>query len=69
MSDIGERIRGQLWEMQDVGYKDFHAKLIPTVDPEAIIGVRTPEPAQVCQKAGEGSPDWRFPGTAAPSIL
>lgn len=43
MSDIGERIREQLWEMQDVGYKDFHAKLIPTVDPEAIIGVRTPK--------------------------
>lgn len=43
MSDIGERIRASLWEMQDVGYKDFHAKLIPTVAPEAIIGVRTPE--------------------------
>jgi len=29
--------------MQDVGYRDFHAKLIPTVAPEAIIGVRTPQ--------------------------
>ena len=50
MSDIGERIRGQLWEMQDVGYKDFHAKLIPTVDPEAIIGVRTPELRRYARK-------------------
>ena len=43
MSDIGERIQAELWEMQDTGYKDFHAKLIPTVTPEAIIGVRTPQ--------------------------
>ena len=43
MSDIGERIQAELWEMQDTGYKDFHAKLIPTVAPEAIIGVRTPQ--------------------------
>lgn len=43
MSDIGERIRASLWEMQDAGYKDFHAKLIPTVAPKAIIGVRTPQ--------------------------
>lgn len=43
MSDIGERIQAELWEMQDAGYKDFHAKLIPTVSPEAIIGVRTPQ--------------------------
>ena len=43
MSDMGERIQAELWEMQDTGYKDFHAKLIPTVAPEAIIGVRTPQ--------------------------
>ena len=50
MSDIGERIRASLWEMQDVGYKDFHAKLIPTVAPEAIIGVRTPELRKYARK-------------------
>lgn len=50
MSGIGERIQEQLWEMQDVGYKDFHAKLIPTVAPEAIIGVRTPELRKYARK-------------------
>lgn len=50
MSDIGERIRAELWEMRDVGYKDFHAKLIPTVAPEAIIGVRTPELRKYARK-------------------
>lgn len=33
----------QLFELQDLSYKDFHAKLIPTVNPDAIIGVRTPQ--------------------------
>ena len=38
-----EEIRKQLFEFQDVKYKDFQKNLIPTVDPESIIGVRTPE--------------------------
>ena len=28
--------------MQDENYRDFHAKLIPNVDKETIIGVRVP---------------------------
>jgi len=35
-------IRKELFSMQDPGYRDFQSKLIPTVDPETIIGVRTP---------------------------
>ena len=29
--------------MQDLKYKAFHTKLIPTVDPDTVIGVRTPQ--------------------------
>ena len=29
--------------MQDSKYKDFHCRLIPTVDPDTVIGVRTPQ--------------------------
>lgn len=36
------QIRERLFEMQDPGYRDFHAALIPNVDKEKIIGVRTP---------------------------
>ena len=36
-------IQEKLFELQDLGYKEFHAKLIPTVEPDTIIGVRTPE--------------------------
>lgn len=32
----------RLFGLQDLAYRDFQAKLIPTVDPETVIGVRTP---------------------------
>lgn len=37
-----ERIEEKLWELQDIGYQEFHSRLIPNVDPQTIIGVRTP---------------------------
>ena len=32
-----------LFALQDLKYRDFQANLMPTVDPETVIGVRTPE--------------------------
>ena len=37
------KIQEMLFELQDLEYRAFHSKLMPTVDPAAIIGVRTPE--------------------------
>ena len=37
-----EEIEKSLFEMRDISYKNFHEKLIPTVNPSSIIGVRTP---------------------------
>ncbi len=39
---INEEIRKRLFENQDLGYRDFHAKLMPTVSKDLIIGVRVP---------------------------
>ncbi len=39
MTEIQER----LFELQDEKYRDFQIKLMPTVDPASVIGVRTPE--------------------------
>lgn len=36
-------VQKKLFEMQDLKYRDFHSKLMPTVDKDKIIGVRTPE--------------------------
>lgn len=36
-------VQQKLFSMKDNKYKEFHAKLIPTVNAELIIGVRTPQ--------------------------
>ncbi|MCD8069209.1 MAG: DNA alkylation repair protein [Lachnospiraceae bacterium] len=42
MNDISNEIRTRLFTMRDTEYRDFQSALIPTVDKENIIGVRTP---------------------------
>ena len=44
-----QEIREKLFSLQDIPYRDFNAKLIPTVPPETIIGIRAP----VFQKAAK----------------
>ncbi len=38
-----DEILNELFKLQDVKYRDFQAKLMPTMNPENVIGVRTPE--------------------------
>lgn len=40
---INEDIRAELRRLQDIKYRDFQSKLIPTINPDTVIGVRTPE--------------------------
>ena len=40
---INDEIIKRLYELKDAGYRDFQSKLIPTVNKENVIGVRTPE--------------------------
>ena len=40
---LTEEVRRDLFKLQDTEYRDLLRRLIPTVLPEAIIGVRTPE--------------------------
>ena len=51
-----EEIKRRLFEMQDLKYRDFNAKLIPGTEKERIIGVRTPQLrkyAKELRKSGE----------------
>ena len=36
------RLQEQLFELQDLTYRDFHGKLMPETDKGTIIGIRTP---------------------------
>jgi 3-methyladenine DNA glycosylase AlkD len=40
---VDAMVQTKLFEMQDLKYKEFQCKLMPTVNPETVIGVRTPE--------------------------
>ena len=37
-----ENLEKELFEMQDLKYRDFHSRLLPGLDKETIIGIRTP---------------------------
>lgn len=37
-----EEIQKQLFELQDMAYRDFHSRLMPGIDKETIIGIRVP---------------------------
>lgn len=41
--DIEKMVQKELFSMQDLAYRDFHSKLMPTVEKEHVIGVRTPQ--------------------------
>lgn len=43
MTESEKYVREKLFLMQDLKYKDFHSKLMPTVESGLVIGVRTPE--------------------------
>ena len=49
-SIIITNVQDQLFGMQDLKYRDFHAKLMPTVNKEKLIGVRTPA-LRACAKS------------------
>ena len=50
---IREEIRQRLFELQDVSYRDFQVKLIPTVETASMIGVRTPALRKLAREYGK----------------
>lgn len=51
--NIQENIEARLFTLQDLIYRDFQSRLIPTVEPEAMIGVRTPELRRLARELGK----------------
>ena len=47
-------IVGELFRLQDVKYRDFLSRLIPTLDPGCVIGVRTPELRKLAKEISRG---------------
>ena len=40
---LADQISAELFRLQDRDYRAFQSRLIPTIDPKTVIGVRTPE--------------------------
>lgn len=51
-----KKIVEQLFQLQDVAYKDFQCRLMPNIDRDAVIGVRTPQLRAFAKKI-KGSKD------------
>lgn len=47
-------IQDRLFELQDTKYRDMQIKIIPTVKPESIIGVRTPDLRRLAKELLKG---------------
>lgn len=50
MSAIGEAVRSGLFALEDRDYRAFTCSLVPTVDPDAVIGVRSPALRQLSRE-------------------
>ena len=46
-------LQKRLFELQDTKYRDFHSKLIPDIEKERIIGIRTPVLRQFAKEFGK----------------
>ncbi len=43
-------IEQELFKLQDLGYKNFHSRLMPNIKPDNIIGVRVPQLRSLAKK-------------------
>lgn len=50
MNDIINEIETELFALQDEKYRDFNASLVPTLDKNSFIGVRSPELRRLSKK-------------------
>lgn len=53
MYSIEQQVRSRLFELQDLSYRDFHSKLMPTVPKDKIIGIRVPVLRKLAKEFGE----------------
>ena len=47
------KIQNELFKLQDKKYRDFHKKLMPTIDEKTIIGVRTPDSRKLAKEVAK----------------
>ena len=53
-------VREELFKKQDLEYKDFHSKLVPTIEKDKIIGVRLPELRKIGKALSNNDFEWDY---------
>lgn len=53
-------LREELFNLQDLKYRDFHSALVPNIDKEQVIGVRLPELRKIGKKLTDNNFDWHY---------
>lgn len=48
-------LRKELFDSQDLEYKNFHIRLVPNINPDTVIGVRTPIMRKIAKQAFRGN--------------
>ena len=66
---VTERVQKQLFELRDLQYRDFQAKLLPTIEKETIIGVRIPSASQICKRIWKNRRIKRILENSSTSVL
>ena len=64
MSNMEQTVQAWLFDLQDLKYRDFQCKLMPTVDPDAHTGA-----AEICKGLRQGAGSGGIFENPAPQIL
>lgn len=60
MKEVVKTVQDRLFANQDLQYKRFNSQLIPTVDPQTMIGVRTPQLRKIAAEVSKMSDAGEF---------
>ena len=53
-------VREELFKKQDMEYRNFHSKLVPTIEKDKIIGVRLPELRKIGKGLSNNDFEWDY---------
>ena len=54
------KLQTALFDMQDITYRDFHSRLIPNIEKDRVIGIRTPVLRKFAKEYAKTDDAWKF---------
>ena len=60
MKNISSIVQNKLLDLRDIKYRDFHASLVPNLDKNIILGVRTPVLRKFAKEFAKTAESWQY---------